>query len=86
MSRSQGGIAVQSADDDQAKPKRNWWKTTVLSLLAIAVVGAAGYAAVRYHVVGDLISQPAIAATNDANPALAAPLNLRKPKRTFWSC
>jgi len=22
----------------------------------------------------------------DANPALAAPLNLRKPKRTFWSC
>lgn len=71
MSRSQGGIAVQSADDDQAKPKRNWWKTTVLSLLAIAVVGAAGYAAVRYHVVGDLISQPAIAATNDANPALA---------------
>ncbi|EJK82476.1 hypothetical protein [Rhizobium sp. AP16] len=71
MSRSQGGIAVQSADDDQAKPKRNWWKATVLSLLAIAVVGAAGYAAVRYHVVGDLISQPAIAATNDANPALA---------------
>ena len=71
ISRSQGGIAVQSADDDQAKPKRNWWKTTVLSLLAIAVVGAAGYAAVRYHVVGDLISQPAIAATNDANPALA---------------
>lgn len=70
MSRSQGGIAVQSGADEQKKPKRNWWKATVLSLLAIAVVGAAGYAALRYDVVGNFISQPAVAGTNDANPAL----------------
>lgn len=70
MSRSKDGAAVQSADDSQAKPQRNWWKATVLSLLAISVVGAAGYAALRYNVVENFISQPAVAGTNDANPAL----------------
>lgn len=70
MSRSQGGAAVQSGAGDQEKPKRNWRKATILSLLAIAVVGAAGYAALRYNVVGNFISQPAIAGTNDSNPAL----------------
>jgi hypothetical protein len=70
MSRNRDGAAVQSTDDNQVKPKRNWWKATVLSLFAIAAVGAAGYAAVRYNVVGNFISQPAVAGTNDANPAL----------------
>ncbi|MEZ2221754.1 hypothetical protein [Rhizobium sp. RCC_161_2] len=70
MSRSQGGAAVQSGADDQEKPKPNWRKATILSLLAIAVVGAAGYAALRYNVVGNFISQPAVAGTNDVNPAL----------------
>jgi len=71
MSRNQGGAAVRSEADDQAKPKRSWRKAMILSLVAIAVVGAAGYAALRYNVVGNFISQPAVAGTNDANLALA---------------
>ena len=71
MSRSPSGTAIQSAVDDQKRPERNWWKTAVLSLLGIAVVGAAGYGAMRYDAVGNFISQPAVAETNEAHPALA---------------
>jgi len=42
MSRNQSNVATQSAVDDHKRPKRNWRKTAVFSLLGIAVVGAAG--------------------------------------------
>ncbi|MBB3609421.1 hypothetical protein [Rhizobium sp. BK602] len=71
MSRGQGTAVVQSGVEDQAKPRRSWRKATILSLFAIAVVGAVGYAALRYNLVENFISQPAVAGTNDANPALA---------------
>ena len=71
MSRNQNDPVSPSAVDDQRKPKRNWWKTVVLSLLAIASVGTAGYVAMRYDAVGNFISQPAVAETNAANQPLA---------------
>lgn len=71
MSRGQGAAVVQSGVEDQAKPRRSWRKATILSLFAIAVVGAVGYAALRYNLVENFISQPAVAGTNDANPVLA---------------
>lgn len=71
MSRGQGTAVVQSGVEDQAKPRRSWRQATILSLFAIAVVGAVGYAALRYNLVENFISQPAVAGTNDANPALA---------------
>ncbi|MDL2400929.1 hypothetical protein [Rhizobium mayense] len=87
MSRNQTSLAVQSAVDDQARPQRNWWKTAVLSLLGIAVVGAAGYAAWRYDAVGNFISQPAVAETNEANQALADTPFLQHAKRAgLQSC
>ncbi|MFK0165098.1 hypothetical protein [Rhizobium sp. NPDC090279] len=70
MSRNTSPPVVQSPVGEQAKPRRRRWKATALSLLAIAIVGAAGYAAVRYDVVGNPLSQPAVAASNDANQAL----------------
>ncbi|WP_349962074.1 hypothetical protein [Rhizobium sp. ZPR3] len=70
MSRNAKDAAIQSLAGEQAKPRRSWWKATSLSVLAIAIAGAIGYAAVRYDVVGNLLPQPAIAAANDANQAL----------------
>ncbi|WP_133709690.1 hypothetical protein [Rhizobium sp. BK313] len=70
MSRNQSSAPLQSAVNDQGRPKRNWRKTAVFSLLGIAVVSAAGYAAMRYDAVGNFISQPAVAETNEANQAL----------------
>jgi hypothetical protein len=70
MSRNGNDAANPNLGDEQAKPGRRWRKVTLLSLLAIAIAGAAGYAALRYDVVGNFISQPAVAAANDANQAL----------------
>ena len=71
MSRNQGKDAVQVGIDDRSRPKRNLAKTTVFSLLAIAVVAAAGFAAMRYGLVRNLLTQPAVAETNEPDPALA---------------
>jgi hypothetical protein len=71
MSRNQGKGAVQAGIDDRSRPKRNLAKTTVFSLLAIAVVAAAGFAAMRYGLVRNLLPQPAVAETNQPDPALA---------------
>ncbi len=62
---------IQSKDDDRNRSKRNWLRTTALSLLGIAVVGAAGYVTMRYDAIGNFLSQPALAETNVANPAPA---------------
>ena len=71
MSRNQGKDAVQVGIDDRSRPKRSLAKTTVFSLLAIAVVAAAGFAAMRYGLVRNLLTQPAVAETNEPDPALA---------------
>ena len=74
MSRNQGKDAVQVGLDDRSRPKRNRAKTAVLSLLAIAVVATAGFAAMRYGLVHNLLPLPAVAETNppsQPDPALA---------------
>ena len=71
MSRNLGKDAVQVGIDDRSRPKRNLAKTSVFSLLAIAVVAAAGFAAMRYGLVRNLLTQPAVAETNEPDPALA---------------
>ena len=71
MSRNQGKDAVQVGIDDRSRPKRSLAKTTVFSLLAIAVVAAAGFAAMRYGLVRNLLTQPAVAESNEPDPALA---------------
>jgi hypothetical protein len=71
MSRNQSGDAVGNGADDRKKPERNWLKAAVFSLLGIAVVGAAGYAAMRYDAIGNFVSQPAVAETNEAGQGLA---------------
>ncbi|MDL2405866.1 hypothetical protein PY650_09340 [Rhizobium calliandrae] len=87
MSRNESSVALQSAADDQTRPKRNWWKTAVLSLLGIAVVGAVGYAAWRYDAVVNFISRPAVAETNDANQALAdTPFRQHAKQAGLQSC
>lgn len=63
--------ANQSKDSERSRPKRNWLRTMGFSLCGIAVVGAAGYLAMRYDAIGNLVTQPAIAETNKANPAPA---------------
>ncbi|MGZ9719550.1 hypothetical protein [Rhizobium miluonense] len=70
MSRNRNDAAIQNLVNDQTKPRRKWRKATFLSLLAIAIAGAAGYAVARYDLIGNLLPQPAVAAANDANPAL----------------
>ncbi|MBN8954823.1 MULTISPECIES: hypothetical protein [unclassified Rhizobium] len=70
MSRNKNDAAIQNLADEQVTPKRSWRKVAILSAFAIAVVCAAGYAAVRYDVVGDLLPQQAVAAANDKNPTL----------------
>lgn len=71
MSRNQNGAVLPNAVDDLKKPKRSWRKITILSLLGIAAIGAAASVAVRYDIVENFISQPAVAGTNEANQALA---------------
>jgi hypothetical protein len=60
--------ADQGKDKDRSRSKRNWPRTAALSLLGIAVVGAAGYVAVRNDAIGSFLSQPALAKTNEAKP------------------
>lgn len=71
MSRNQNGTESQSTVSDQGKPRRNWRKAVIFSLLGIAVVGAAAAIVMHYDAVENFISQPAVAATNEANQALA---------------
>lgn len=52
-------------------PRRNWLRTAALALVGIAVVGAAGYAAVNYDLIRALSPQPAVAGTNEATPKAA---------------
>ncbi|AYG63743.1 hypothetical protein QD460_04510 [Rhizobium jaguaris] len=87
MSRSRNDAAIQNLAGDQAKPRRKWPRTTVLSLLAIAFAGAAGYAVARYDVIGNLLSQPAVAAANDANQTLPdTPFLQHAKKAGLQSC
>jgi hypothetical protein len=87
MSRNQSSTPLQGAVDDQKSPPRNWWRTAVFSLLGIAVVGAAGYAAMRYDVVGNFISRPAVAETNEANQAMAdTPFRQHAKQAGLQSC
>lgn len=70
MSRNSSD-AIQSKDKKRNRSKRNWRRATALSLFGIAVVSSAGYVAMRYDAIGNLLSQPAIAETNEAKPAPA---------------
>ncbi|ESX96144.1 hypothetical protein NKI32_22015 [Mesorhizobium sp. M0761] len=71
MSRNQGKDAVRAGIEDRSRPQRNRARTAVFSLLAIAVVATAGFAAMRYDLLHNLLPQPAVAETNQPNPALA---------------
>ncbi len=71
MSRNQSKDAVRDGVVDRSRPSRSWLRTAVFSLLAVAAVGAAGFTAVRYDVVRNFISQPAVAKTNEASQTLA---------------
>jgi len=87
MSRNKSETAIQTVADDQVKPGRRWRKATLLSLLAIAIAGAGGYAVARYDLIGNLLSQPAVAAANDANPALTdTPFLQHAKKAGLQSC
>ncbi len=87
MSRNKNDAAIQTMGDDQVKPGRRWRKATLLSLLAIAIAGAGGYAVARYDLIGNLLSQPAVAAANDANPALPdTPFLQHAKKAGLQSC
>ncbi|MGO4566491.1 hypothetical protein AB4Z52_15745 [Rhizobium sp. 2YAF20] len=87
MSRNKGSASLQSVVKDPEGPKRNWWKTAVFSLLAIAVVSAAGYAVIRYDLVGNFISKSAVAETNEANQALAdTPFRQHAKQAGLQSC
>ncbi len=50
---------------------RSYLRGAVLSLLGFVVVGAAGYVVLRYDGIGDVLSQPAVAKTKEANPSPA---------------
>ncbi|MGK9283664.1 hypothetical protein [Sinorhizobium meliloti] len=68
MSRKSSDVVPNQADD-RHRPRRNWLKTTALSLVGIVVVGAAGYVAMRYEAVANFLSKPAVAETNETVPA-----------------
>lgn len=70
MSRKSGG-PPEIESNDRIKPKRSWPKRAVLSLLGFAVVGAAGYVALRYDGIGNVLSQPAVAKTEATTPSRA---------------
>jgi hypothetical protein len=87
LSRNQSRVASQNAVADLKGPKRNWRKTAVFSLLGITVVSAAGYAVMRYDLVGNFISQSAVAETNEANQALAeTPFRQHAKQAGLQSC
>jgi hypothetical protein len=74
MSRNQTVDAVRVDASNVNRPKRNWARTAVLALFGIAVVAAAGYAAMRYDLVRTVLPLPAVAETNppsQPDPALA---------------
>jgi hypothetical protein len=71
MSRNRSNDAVQDGIVDRDRPKRSWLRTAIFSLLGVAAVGAGGFTAMRYDVVGNFISQPAVAKTNEASQTLA---------------
>ncbi|MEX2743014.1 hypothetical protein AB3480_16920 [Rhizobium mongolense] len=70
MSRKSSGVAADREDDGE-RPQRSWLKTTAMSLLGIVAVGAAGYVAGRYEVIGNFLSQRAVAETKAAAPTPA---------------
>jgi hypothetical protein len=59
------------AMEPQRKPRRRWLRTALVSMAGLAAFVAAGYAAMRYDAIGNLISRPAVAETNKAEPVLA---------------
>lgn len=71
MSRSPSKDAVPAGVVDRNRPSRSWLKTAVFSLLGVAAVGTAGFTAVRYDLIENFVSQPAVAETNKSNQALA---------------
>jgi len=71
MSRNKSGDAVATDIGDRNGARRNRAKTAVLALLGIAVVSAAGYAAIRYDLLRNVLPLPAVAEANQPDPALA---------------
>ena len=71
MSRNQNVDAVRADTSNVSGPKRNWARTAVLALFGIVVIGAAGFAAMRYDLVRTVLPLPAVAETNEPDPALA---------------
>jgi hypothetical protein len=70
MSRKSSDVTPDQADN-RNRPRRSRLKTAALSLVGILAVGAAGYVAMRYEAVGNFLSQPAVAETDDARLAPA---------------
>ena len=70
MSRQQGNDQQPINSAGAAKPRRNWSKITVLSILGVAVLGGFGYATMNYAAVRDLVLQPAVAETAKGKPDL----------------
>lgn len=85
MSRNPSSDAIRRETGDRNGPKRNRLKAVVIPLLAIAVAGAAGFAAMRYDLAGTFLSQPAVAETNEANPTLAGTPFLRHSQQAGLS-
>ncbi|MBB6303799.1 hypothetical protein [Rhizobium leucaenae] len=86
MSRNNND-AVENPSGDPPKPGRGWPKATLFSVLAIAIAGTGGYAAARYDVIGNLLSQPAVAAANDPNQTLPdTPFLQHAKKAGLQSC
>lgn len=71
MSRDPRNDAVRDGVVDHKRPNRSWLRTAAFSLFGVAAVGAAGFAAMRYDAIGNFVSQPAVAKTNEASQTLA---------------
>ena len=71
MSRNKSDDVIPNVVNHQEKRRWSWRRTVIFSLLGLAVVSTAVSAIVRYDIVQNIISQPAVAGTNEANQALA---------------
>lgn len=71
MSRNKSDDVIPNVVNHQEKRRWSWRRTVIFSLLGLAVVSTAASAIARYDIVQNIISQPAVAGTNEANQALA---------------
>jgi hypothetical protein len=70
MSRNKSGDPVQSAAE-RSSTNRNWGRAAAFSLFGIVILGAAGYSAMHFDAIGNVVSRPAVADTSRADPMLA---------------